>query len=117
DSQAYIRSAESGFGVFEMKPNAVREDLEQWLPLVGWLAQRKPLHVEPGTPAITSAVTSAPKVATTTLEQIAPPTPVQKPSALQPAAAPIPAIVNPPASPPTSNSPPPQLNPAAVVNA
>src|ERR1044072_5605502 len=54
DSQAYIRSAESGCGVFEMKPNTVREDLEQWLPLVGWLAQRKALHVEPGTPAITS---------------------------------------------------------------
>ena len=63
DSQAYIRSAEIGSGVFEMKPNLVREDLEQWLPLVGWLAQRKPLHIEPGSPAITSALTSAPKVA------------------------------------------------------
>src|SRR5690606_16921214 len=115
DSQAYIRSAESGFGVFEMKPNAVREDLEQWLPLVGWLAQRKPLHVEPGTPAITSVPTSAPMVATTTLEEIvpSPPTPVQKPSALQPAAAPIPAIVKPQ----SADSPPPRLNPAAVVNA
>ena len=65
DSQAYIRSAETGQGIFEMKPTLVREDLEQWLPLVGWLAQRKPLHIEPGTPAITSALTSAPKAATT----------------------------------------------------
>lgn len=113
DSQAYIRSAESGFGVFEMKPYVVREDLEQWLPLVGWLSRRKPLPVEPGTPAITSTMTSAPKVATTTLESIAPPVAVPKPAPLQPAAAPIPAIAKPSASGPS----PPQLNPAAVVNA
>lgn len=54
DSQNYIRAAESGLGLFEMKPNQVREDMEQWLPLIGWLAQRSPLHIEPGTPAITS---------------------------------------------------------------
>ncbi len=54
DSQNYIRAAETGVGLFEMKPNQVREDLEQWLPLIGWLAQRRPLNIEPGTPAITS---------------------------------------------------------------
>jgi chromosome partitioning protein len=54
DSQNYIRAAESGQGLFEMKPNQVREDMEQWLPLIGWLAQRKPLHIAPGTPGITS---------------------------------------------------------------
>ena len=42
-------------GLFEMKPNQVREDMEQWLPLIGWLAQRRPLNIPPGTPAITSA--------------------------------------------------------------
>jgi chromosome partitioning protein len=115
DSQAYIRSAENGIGIFEMKPHAVREDLEQWLPLVGWLAQRKPLHLEPGSPAITSAPTSAPKVATTTLEAIAPPVVAPKPSALQPAAAPIRPLATPSTSGPSP--PPPQLNPAAVVNA
>jgi chromosome partitioning protein len=73
DSQAYIRSAETGLGVFEMKPAGVREDLEQWLPLVGWLAQRKPLPIEPGTPAITSAPTTAPKTATTSLESLVSP--------------------------------------------
>lgn len=73
DSQAYIRAAEIGSGVFEMKATLVREDLEQWLPLVGWLAQRKPLHIEPGSPAITSALTSAPKQPTTTLDSVAPP--------------------------------------------
>jgi chromosome partitioning protein len=55
DSQNYIRAAETGQGLFEMKPNQVREDMEQWLPLIGWLAQRKPLYIAPGTPGITSA--------------------------------------------------------------
>ena len=57
DSQNYIRVAETGHGLFEMKPNQVREDMEQWLPLIGWLAQRRPLHIAPGTPGITSGVT------------------------------------------------------------
>lgn len=112
DSQAYIRSAETGLGVFEMKPNGVREDLEQWLPLVGWLAQRKPLPIEPGTPAITSALTSAPMTATTSLESLVPATPVAKPVLAQAMAA-APARPKPVAEPST----PPQLNPAAVVNA
>lgn len=84
DSQAYIRSAESGVGIFEMRQKEVREDLEQWLPLVGWLAQRKPLHIEPGSPAITSALASAPKAATTSLDSIAPP-----PAPTTPALAPV----------------------------
>jgi chromosome partitioning protein len=37
DSQNYIRAAELGVGIHEMKPYLVREDLEQWIPLVGWL--------------------------------------------------------------------------------
>src|SRR4026209_2638381 len=57
DSQNYTRVAESGQGLFEMKPNQVREDMEQWLPLIGWLAQRKPPHIPPGTPGITSGTT------------------------------------------------------------
>lgn len=43
DSQSYIRAAESGEGLFEMKPYLVREDLEQWQPLLGWLSQRPPV--------------------------------------------------------------------------
>ncbi|HEX7116653.1 MAG TPA: ParA family protein [Steroidobacter sp.] len=54
DSQNYIRAAECGEGLFEMKPYLVREDLEQWLPLIGWLQQRRPLNIEPGTPAMAS---------------------------------------------------------------
>ncbi|HLS81576.1 MAG TPA: AAA family ATPase [Steroidobacter sp.] len=60
DSQNYIRAAESGAGLFEMKPHLVRADLEQWLPLVGWLAQRRPIPIEAGSPAITSSLTSSP---------------------------------------------------------
>ena len=41
DSQAYVRGADQGVGLFEMKPYLVQDDLEQWLPLTGWLAQRK----------------------------------------------------------------------------
>lgn len=72
DSQTYLRTAETGRGIFEMKPSLVREDLEQWLPLVGWLVQRKTLHIEPGSPALTSALTSAPREPTTSLASIAP---------------------------------------------
>jgi hypothetical protein len=84
DSQAYIRSAETGCGVFEMKAAMVREDLEQWLPLVGWLAQRKPLLIEPGSPAITSALTSASKVATTSLESLAAAAPIRRREPVEP---------------------------------
>lgn len=40
DSQAYVRAFENGIGLFEMKPYMVREDLEQWMPLLGWLERR-----------------------------------------------------------------------------
>jgi chromosome partitioning protein len=40
DSQNYVRASESGTGLFEMKPRLVREDTDQWQPLVGWIAQR-----------------------------------------------------------------------------
>ncbi|MGC3983041.1 MAG: AAA family ATPase [Steroidobacteraceae bacterium] len=40
DSQAYIRAFDNGLGLFEMKSYMVREDLEQWQPLLGWLAHR-----------------------------------------------------------------------------
>lgn len=40
DSQAYIRSAETGLGLHEMKGALLQEDLDSWKPLVGWLEQR-----------------------------------------------------------------------------
>ncbi len=59
DSQSYIRAAASGAGIFEMRPYLVREDLEQWLPLIGWLAQRRPIPIEAGSPAVASAFASS----------------------------------------------------------
>ncbi|HXC59236.1 MAG TPA: AAA family ATPase [Steroidobacteraceae bacterium] len=46
DSQNYVRASESGTGVFEMKPRLVREDTDQWQPLVGWIAQRPAIAME-----------------------------------------------------------------------
>lgn len=40
DSQNYIRAAELGVGIHEMKPYLVREDLDQWGPLIQWLESR-----------------------------------------------------------------------------
>jgi len=40
DSQAYVRSAESGVGIHEMKGSLLRDDLETWKPLIEWLEQR-----------------------------------------------------------------------------
>ncbi len=40
DSQNYIRAAELGVGIHEMKPYLVREDIDQWGPLVDWLEAR-----------------------------------------------------------------------------
>lgn len=55
DSQNYIKAAEAGVGIFEMKPYLVREDLDQWLPLIGWLMQRRGVEIPPGSPALASA--------------------------------------------------------------
>ena len=40
DTQNYIRAAEQGVGIHEMKPYAVRDDLTHWEPLVQWLHTR-----------------------------------------------------------------------------
>ena len=39
DSQNYVRAAELGIGVHEMKSYVAAEDVEQWQPLVEWLEQ------------------------------------------------------------------------------
>lgn len=46
DSQNYVRASEGGTGLFEMKPRLVREDTDQWQPLVGWIAQRPAMAME-----------------------------------------------------------------------
>jgi chromosome partitioning protein len=58
DSQNYVRAAEHGIGVHEMKSYIAREDVEQWEPLVQWLENspeaEEPAHTPP-TPVIVSA--------------------------------------------------------------
>lgn len=65
DSQNYVRAAESGIGIFEMKPYLVREDMDQWLPLLGWLAQKEGavtgIRPMPLTPVVTATPPSAMK--------------------------------------------------------
>jgi chromosome partitioning protein len=41
DSQAYVRSGESGMGIHEMKGALLRDDLDTWKPLIAWLDQRQ----------------------------------------------------------------------------
>jgi chromosome partitioning protein len=57
DSQNYVRAAELGIGVHEMKSYVAAADVEQWEPLVEWL--NKPSvtrgaasHSTPSTPII-----------------------------------------------------------------
>lgn len=40
DSQAYVRSAETGMGLHEMKGSLLQEDLDTFRPLIDWLERR-----------------------------------------------------------------------------
>jgi chromosome partitioning protein len=52
DSQNYVRAAELGIGVHEMKGHVAREDVEQWGPLVTWLTGASDSTLSPrGPPA------------------------------------------------------------------
>ncbi len=41
DSQNYVRAAELGVGLHEMKPALVAQDLDDWRPLLAWLKARE----------------------------------------------------------------------------
>ncbi len=43
DTQNYIRSAETGIGIFEMAPSSVYKDLEQWASLTRWIRSKRSL--------------------------------------------------------------------------
>jgi hypothetical protein len=63
DSQNYVRAAELGYGLHEMKPYLVREDTDSWQPLIDWLETRPPLgSAVPGGAGIAGA-TGGPGVA------------------------------------------------------
>ena len=51
DSQNYVRAAQLGVGVHEMKNYVVQEDVEQWRPLTEWLETPRRPHV-PGSHAL-----------------------------------------------------------------
>ena len=57
DSQNYVRAAELGIGVHEMKSYIAQEDVEQWAPLIEWLERppgsHEPAH-SPPPPAVAS---------------------------------------------------------------
>jgi chromosome partitioning protein len=57
DSQNYVRAAELGIGLHEMKTYVAREDLEQWAPLIEWLSKPGANEPAPGptTPVLASA--------------------------------------------------------------
>ena len=41
DSQNYVRAAEQGVGIHEMKKYLVEQDLEDWMPLLAWLRAKE----------------------------------------------------------------------------
>jgi chromosome partitioning protein len=41
DSQNYVRAAEQGVGLHEMKKTLVAQDLEDWAPLLAWLKAKE----------------------------------------------------------------------------
>src|SRR3954471_16795398 len=47
DSQNYVRAAEQGVGIHEMKAYTVREDLSQWETLLAWLEPDRVLAEQP----------------------------------------------------------------------
>jgi chromosome partitioning protein len=40
DSQAYVRSAECGMGIHEMKGSLLQDDIDSWKPFLEWLEHR-----------------------------------------------------------------------------
>jgi chromosome partitioning protein len=47
DSQNYVRAAEQGVGIHEMKTYTVKEDLAQWETLLAWLEPERVLAEQP----------------------------------------------------------------------
>src|ERR1700676_756566 len=41
DSQNYVRAAEQGLGLHEMKRNVVEQDLSDWQPMLAWLKAKE----------------------------------------------------------------------------
>jgi chromosome partitioning protein len=39
NAQVYALAAEQGLSLFDMRPSLVEQDLQQWLPLLDWVAE------------------------------------------------------------------------------
>jgi chromosome partitioning protein len=61
DSQNYVRAAELGVGVHEMKSYVAHDDIEQWVPLVAWLTRSREQQAPPGSSAQTDTAGTAPE--------------------------------------------------------
>jgi chromosome partitioning protein len=55
DSQNYVRAAELGLGVHEMKSYVAQGDVEQWVPLIEWLAGPQLARAQPPPPVTPGA--------------------------------------------------------------
>ena len=59
DSQNYVRAAELGIGVHEMKSYVAQEDVEQWKPLVDWLERPSGAQAHNPPPPVTADATTS----------------------------------------------------------
>jgi chromosome partitioning protein len=59
DSQNYVRAAELGVGVHEMKSYVAHEDVEQWAPLIAWLTRPRGQQAPPGSAPQEGSATAA----------------------------------------------------------
>lgn len=57
DTQNYVKAAEMGIGIFEMKPYLVKPDLQTWQPLLDWLEGSRALTSDEK-PAATKVTTT-----------------------------------------------------------
>lgn len=74
DSQHYVRAAELGTGIHEMKPYLVREGTDTWEPLLAWIDARSPQSVAPSpSPLPSPSPASAPGIGREVAALAAPP--------------------------------------------
>jgi chromosome partitioning protein len=106
DSQNYVRAAELGIGIHEMKSYVAHDDVEQWAPLVAWLAAPKGAR---------NAAASAVATAAANPAGPAPAAPGPEPEPLVAAAVPAP-VVAPLAAVPAAGSAAPAAEPAAPAD-
>jgi len=60
DSQNYVRAAELGIGVHEMKSYVAQDDVEQWKPLVDWLERPRGSQLPVQQPELSEQAPEAP---------------------------------------------------------